>query len=81
MTLHRRKGDKMTPMSLIKAIGIAIGLIGGTVTVGDRLWADKATVAKIETKVENIEEDVKEIRKMQRVVYDAFMEAAKYTKK
>lgn len=68
---HRRKDDKMTPLSLAKMIGVAIGLIGGTITIGDRLWADKATVAGIEQKVESID-------KKTDFMYRAFLEAAKH---
>jgi len=78
----RRKGDNMKTIKivaiLVGILGSILGVIGGTVTIGDRLWADKMTVAKIETTVEYIKKDVAETKKMQKVVYDAFMEAAKH---
>lgn len=85
MNEHRQKRRKGDVMNLYKLIGVLLGIlggivtvIGGTVTIGDRLWADKMAVAKIETTVEHIKEDVKETKRMQQVVYDAFMEAAKH---
>ena len=80
---HRRRKDDT--VNIYKLVGVLLGIIGGivtviggTITIGDRLWADKMTVAKIETTVENIKDDVAETKRMQTVVYKAFMEAARH---
>ena len=82
MDNRRRKGDNMNTIKIVAfLIGIPatiLGIIGGTITIGDRLWADKMVVGKMETTIQHIKDDVTETKRMQTVVYKAFMEAARH---
>ena len=51
-------------IDIIKFGALIFGLLGGTLTLGDRLWASKVEVAEIKAKITVTAEDVKWIKKV-----------------
>jgi len=64
-------------MDAIKVIAVILGLLGGTITIGDRLWASKESVARVETKLEIVLETQKITAGQIALIHKAFMEASK----
>lgn len=67
--VQKLKTDYLNLNGLIKTAIVLAGLVGGGVSIGDRLYARKA----IEIKVENMSKQVDFMHK-------AFMDAAKFAK-
>jgi len=65
------------PMDIVKGIVAIVAIIGGTITVGDRLWASKESVVKVETKIESIVKTQEVTAKQIAFIHKIFMDAGK----
>ena len=69
----KENGMRFSIGQIVTIILALVGLGGGLLTLGDRIFASKESVAVIRIKVNNIDEKVT-------VIYNAFMEAARHAR-
>lgn len=62
--MSKKVRDIVSITDIIKFGALILGLLGGTITMGDRLWASKLEVAEIKTKITMTAQDVKFIKKI-----------------
>jgi len=62
--MSKKLKDMVSITDIIKFVALIFGLIGGTITMGDRLWASKEEVSDMKTDIKLTAQDVKWIKKV-----------------